>query len=314
MPYGRERRLHVPLIGALVIKEFQTWLRGRLTFAAFTLLVLLVALMVFLLGTLILAPDANAAPALFSTTSTTSTNILVANRAVFLFGAVGVCVILAAAVVAPAVAASAFASERERGTLDLLLLQGPGPARIVLGKVLAALVFSLLLLAVGIPFFAPAWSFGGVQADQVIAMITIVCTVTLFYCALGVFFGSLFKSTLPAAMFAQGVALFMVFGTLGLHLTFAILSGNDAFRPLLWLNPFLALLSGGGSATDSFARGAPVAYRNVLSLPPQSWAPGVLLPAWVIGSLAWTALAVLLVAGATVAIEPTHPLKGRRAR
>ena len=31
------------LIGALVIKEFQTWLRGRLTFAAFTLLVLMQA-------------------------------------------------------------------------------------------------------------------------------------------------------------------------------------------------------------------------------------------------------------------------------
>jgi ABC-type transport system involved in multi-copper enzyme maturation permease subunit len=304
----------VPLIGALVIKEFQTWLRGRLTFAAFTLLVLLVGLMVFLLGTLILAPDANAAPALFSTTSTTSTNLLVANRAIFLFGAVGLCVILASAVVAPAVSASAFASERERGTLDLLLLQGPGPARIVLGKVLAAVVFSLLLLAVGIPFFAPAWSFGGVAADQVIAMMTILCTITLFFCALGVFFGSLFKTVLPAALFAQGVALFFIFGTLGLHLAVSILSGNDAFRPLLWLNPLLALLSGGGSATDAFARGAPVAYRSVLSLPPQSWAPGLLLPAWVIGSLAWTTLAVLLVAGAAIAIEPTHPLKGKRAR
>jgi len=304
----------VPLIGALVIKEFQTWLRGRLTFAAFTLLVLLVALLVFLLGMLILAPDANAAPALFSTTSTTTTNILVANRAIFLFGAVGLCVILAAAVVAPAVSASAFANERERGTLDLLLLQGPGPARIVLGKVLAALIFSLLLLAVGVPFFAPAWSFGGVQPDQVIAFVTILCTVTLFYCALGVFFGSLFKAALPAAFFAQGTALFMVFGTLGLHLAFSILSGNDAFRPLLWLNPFLALLSGGGAATDAFARGAPVAYRGVLSLPAQNWAPGLLLPAWVIGSLAWTALAILLVAGAAIAIEPTHPLKGRRAR
>jgi ABC-type transport system involved in multi-copper enzyme maturation permease subunit len=303
----------VPLIGALVIKEFQTWLRGRLTFAVFTLLVLLVALMVFLLGMLILAPDANAAPALFSTTSTTTTNLLVANRAIFLFGAVGLCVILAAAVVAPAVSASAFAGERERGTLDLLLLQGPGPARIVLGKVLAALVFSLLLLAVGVPFFAPAWSFGGVQPDQVIALITILCTATLFFCALGVFFGAVLKGALQAALFAQGAALFVVFGTLGLHLAFVILGGNDVFRPLLWLNPFLALLSGGGAATDAFARGAPAAYRGVLSLPPQSWAPGLLLPAWVIGSLAWTALAVLLVVGAAVAIEPTHPLKGRRA-
>src|SRR5438045_6982674 len=192
----------MPLIGALVIKEFQTWLRGRLTFAAFALLVLLVSLLVSLLGMLILDPDANAAPALFSTTSTTTTNLLVANRAIFLFGAVGLCVILAAAVVAPAVSASAFAGERERGTLDLLLLQGAGPARIVLGLVLAALIFILVLLAVGLPFFAPAWSFGGVQADQVIAMLTILCTVTLFYCALGVFFGSMFTSSLPAALFS----------------------------------------------------------------------------------------------------------------
>jgi hypothetical protein len=108
--------------------------------------------------------------------------------------------------------------------------------------------------------------------------------------------------------------LFLVFGTLGLHLAFVLIGGNDMFRPLLWLNPFLALLSGGGSATDAFARGAPAAYRGVLSLPPQSWAPGLLLPAWVIGSLAWTALAVLLVVGAAIVIEPTHALKGRRAR
>jgi ABC-type transport system involved in multi-copper enzyme maturation permease subunit len=232
----------------------------------------------------------------------------------FLFGAVGRCVILAAAVVAPVVSASAFAAERERGTLDLLLLQGPGPARIVLGKLLAALVFSLLLLAVGVPFFAPSWSFGGVGPDQVIALITIMCTVTLFFCALGVFFGAVLRGSLQAALFAQGVALFVVFGTLGLHLAFVILGGNDMFRPLLWLNPFLALLSSGGSATDAFARGAPAAYRTVLSLPAQSWAPGLLLPAWVIGSLAWTILAVLLAMGAAIVIEPTHPLKGKRAR
>jgi hypothetical protein len=74
------------------------------------------------------------------------------------------------------------------------------------------------------------------------------------------------------------------------------------------------LLSAGGAATDAFARGAPAAFRTVLSLPPQSWAPGLLLPAWVIGSLAWTALAVVFLVGATIAIEPTHPLKGRRAQ
>ena len=122
------------------------------------------------------------------------------------------------------------------------------------------------------------------------------------------------NGSLQAALFAQGVALFIIFGTLGLHVAFVILGGNDTFRPLLWLNPFLALLSGGGSATDAFARGAPAAYRSVLSLPAMNWISGLLLPAWVIGSLAWTALAVLLIGGAAVAIEPTHPLKARRSR
>jgi ABC-type transport system involved in multi-copper enzyme maturation permease subunit len=304
----------MPLIGALVVKEFQTWLRGRLTFAAFALLVLFVALLVFLLGLLILAPDANAAPALFSTTSTTSSNLLVANRAIFLFGAVSLCVILASAVVAPAIAASAFAGERERRTLDLLLLQGPGPSRIVLGKVLAALIFSLLLLAAAAPFFAPAWSFGGVQPDQVITLVTVLGSATLLFCSLGVFFGAVVRGSLQAALFAQGVALFLLFGTLGLHLGFVVLGNVDIFRPLLWLNPFLALLSGGGTVTDAFARGAPAAYRQVLSLPAANWAPGVLLPAWVIGSVMWTLLALLLVAAAAVVIDPCHPLKRGRAR
>src|SRR5207302_10673768 len=170
------------------------------------------------------------------TTPTTSSNLLVANRALFLFGAGGLCVVLAAGVVATTVAASAFAGERERGTLDLLLLQGPGPARIVLGKVFAALGFSLLLLLVAAPFFAPAWSFGGVQSDQIVALLTIVCTATLLFSAIGVFCGALLRGALPAALFAQGAALFLLFGTIGLHLGLTILAGNDALRPLLWLN------------------------------------------------------------------------------
>jgi hypothetical protein len=127
-----------------------------------------------------------------------------------------------------------------------------------------------------------------------------------------VFFGALLPGSLQAALFAQGVALFILFGTLGLQLAFQLLAGNDMLKPLLWLNPFLALLSGGGSATDAFARAAPVAYRGVLALPAQNWAPGMLLPAWVIGSLTWTVLAVILVVAASVVIEPMHPLKARR--
>jgi hypothetical protein len=75
--------------------------------------------------------------------------------------------------------------------------------------------------------------------------------------------------------------------------------------------PFLALLSAGGSATDAFARGRRAAFRTVLSLPPQSWAPCSAR----VGhrQSGGTALAVVLVVGAAIAIEPPI-LKGGRAR
>ncbi len=302
------------ILPALVVKEFQTWLRGRLTFAAFSALVVLTSVLVFVFGLLILAPDASAAPALFSTTATTGGNILVTYRALFLFGAVGLSLLLAAGVVAPTVAASAFAGERERGTMDLLLLQGPGAAWIVLGKVLAALAFSLLVLAVGLPLFAPAWSFGGVPLDQLLAFATVLLAATLLFSTLGVLFGALFQRALPAAVFAQGVALLLLFGTLGLTFGAAALAGTDSLRPILWLNPFLAFLSAGGNATESFARQAPGALRWGLMLHPSTWIPGLLIPAWAISSALWTVLSAIFIVAASVAIDPCHPLRARRSR
>lgn len=304
----------MPLLGALVAKEFQTWLRGRFTFAIFSALVLALSVLVFLLGLLILAPDANAAPALFSNTSTTGApSALIQNRALFLFGAVGLCLLLAAGVVAPAVAASAFAGERERSTLDLLLLHTPGPEWVVAGKVLAALLFSLLVLGVGVPLFAPVWSFGGVPGEAILALVVVLLSATLLFCALGVCLGAIVRGPLPAALLAQAVVLFLLFGTLGLYVALATLGGNESLRPLLWLNPFLALLAGGGSVTEAFARLAPSAYRTALVLPPATPIEGLVLPAWLVSSALLAGLAALLMLAASVAIDPCHPFKrGRR--
>ncbi len=302
------------ILPALVVKELQTWLHGRLTFAAFTALVLATSVLVFLLGLLVLAPDANAAPTLFSTASTTSTtNLLVTNRALFLFGAVGICVVLAAAVVAPAVAASAFAGERERGTLDLLLLNGQGAGRVVLGKLLAALIFSLLLLVVAAPLFAPSWSFGGVQLEQLAAFAAVLVAATALFVAIGILFAAIFERPLTASLFAQAASLFLLFGTLGVHFGVNGLGGADAARSVLWLNPFLALLSIGGSVTESFARQAPIAVRSAMALPPVAL-PGMVLPAWALASMLWLALTALFTFVASVVIDPYHPLKVRGVR
>jgi ABC-type transport system involved in multi-copper enzyme maturation permease subunit len=210
------------------------------------------------------------------------------------------------------VTASAFAAERERGTLDLLLLQGPGTLRLVLGKVLAGFLFSLLVLGVSIPLFPAAWSFGGVQPEQGLTLVSVVLISTLLFCALGVFFGALVRSALQAVFLTQAVAFFFLFGTLGLHLAASAMGGSDLFKPLLWLNPFLALLSAGGPAIDAVGRQVPPLYRVAISLPQASWIPGLALPAWIVACALWSMLAAALVLVTSVVVDPCHPLKTRR--
>jgi ABC-type transport system involved in multi-copper enzyme maturation permease subunit len=220
-------------------------------------------------------------------------------------------VLLAAAVVAPTVTASAFAAERERGTMDLLLLQGPSAGRVVFGKVLAGFIFCLFVLGVSIPLFPAAWSFGGVTGDQVLTMASVVFVSTFLFCALGVFFGALTRSALQAAYLAQAVAFFLIFGTLGLHLAASAFGAGDLFRPLLWLNPYVALLSSASAATDAVARAAP-SFRLLGTLAQVTWIPGLALPAWILACALWSMLAAALVLVTGVVVDPCHPLKTRR--
>lgn len=304
-----------PFLVALLVKEFQTWLRARLTFATFGMLVLGMSVLVFLLSVLILAPDANAAPALLGSPSTNSSNpsnaLLITHRSLFVFAAAALSMLLAAGVLASAVASSAFAGERDRGTLDLLLMQGVGAGHIVAGKVGAAAVFSLLILLGGLPLFAPSWSYGGVSGDHLLAFGIVLLAGTLLFAAVGVILGAVVRGQLAAALLALGATLFLFFGTFAVHISAVLMGAGDAVKPLLWLNPFLALVSAGGSVTEAFARLAPQAFRGSIVLLPVALVPGVLLPAWVVASAVWCVLSIGLMAIASVVIDPCHPVKVR---
>ena len=304
----------MPLLVALVIKEMQTWLRGRLTFAVFGSVVLILCTLFVVLALRVLGPEANQPPPATQAPGTGNTvnAFIVTNRALLLFASMGLCVLLTSAAVAPAVAASAFAGERERGMMDLLLLQAPGPGRIVLGKVIAAFLFSLLVLLVSLPLFGPAWSFGGVSTEFMTMLGVVVLTSTLLFTAIGVFFSSMLLGVLSATIFAQGAALFFLFGLPGIYLVAQLAGAGEAVQPILWLNPFASVLSAGGNTSDALARAAPPAIRGLISLPTGAWVPGFTVPAWAIGSTLWTLIAVLLMAFSTVAIDPNHPWRLRR--
>jgi ABC-type transport system involved in multi-copper enzyme maturation permease subunit len=303
----------MPLVLALVIKEFQTWLRGRLTFLLFTALVLLMSVLFLMLSLRVLGVDPNAPPGITQNPNTTNLNaFVVGNRGVLLFGSMGLCLLLAAGVIAPAVAASAFASEREHGMFDLLLLQTPGAGRIVFGKAVAAFLFTALVLGMAAPLYGPAWSFGGVEPQQIGIFVAIAAACTLFFTCLGLFFGAVVRGGLSATILAQAVALFVLFGLPGVGLLAEIAGAGEAFRPLLWFNPFLSLMSAGGSVTEAFAREVPRLYRGMVSLPTITPIPGTTLPVWGISGILWVLASVVLLIATAVAIDPCHPLKTMR--
>ena len=64
-------------------------------------------------------------------------------------------------------AASAVAQEKDRRTLELLLLTNLSNSELVLGKLLASLLAVLTLLAAGLPFFLLTTLFGGVSYQQI---------------------------------------------------------------------------------------------------------------------------------------------------
>lgn len=71
-------------------------------------------------------------------------------------------------------AASAVAQEKDRRTLDLLLMTRLSDSELVLGKLLAALLNVLVLLAAGLPLLVLTMLFGGVALEQVlrVALVT----------------------------------------------------------------------------------------------------------------------------------------------
>ena len=97
------------------------------------------------------------------------------------FRALAGVVMATVALVVPGLVGPTISGERERQTLDLLLVTPLGPARIVLGKLVAALAFVVLLVIACLPLFSVAFLLGGVGIAEVLEVVafTLVGAITI---------------------------------------------------------------------------------------------------------------------------------------
>jgi ABC-2 type transport system permease protein len=150
---------------------------------------------------------------------------------------------------APALAAGAISGERERQTLDVLLVSRVSAFGIVWGKLVASMAYILLLILTALPLFAAVFLFGGIDFQEFVLSQLVTVATALCLGAVAIFFSALFQRSLAATVSSYAFAFLLTIGTaiLGLIATASESFGRNSLGGGLqvaaewYVNPFYAL-------------------------------------------------------------------------
>lgn len=211
LPRGRRIRALRDLLARnpVVIKELRGRMRGPRAFVVLTVYLLLMSSFVTLLYVVYVASTSN----VFNGSS----GQLIGK---FVFGSVVGIELLLVCFIAPAFTAGAISGERERQTYDLLRTTLLPASALVLGKLISALSYILLLLLAAFPLQSLAFLLGGVAPEEVLIATGLLIATAFLFGTSGVFFSSLMRRTLGSTVLTYGFALL---ATLGLPLILAAL-------------------------------------------------------------------------------------------
>jgi ABC-type transport system involved in multi-copper enzyme maturation permease subunit len=258
-PAGRRLVWPVPgrlfgwLANPLAGKELLARMRGPRTFVVATLELLpLAAVAAGLYAMIAAAPSADA--------------VTTAPVGKLFFAAVTAVELALICLLAPALTADLISGERERRTLDLLLVTPLSRRQIVVGKLVAALGSLLLLIVLALPIQAVAVLIGGVGLEELgVGLLILALTATSYGCV-GLFWSARLRTTRGAMLFSYLTTLLGV-GGVPLVLVLAVVASSlfgfraeDALWPLSWL------LNGPQTSSLRFSGGAGVPAATPMQL------------------------------------------------
>ncbi len=130
----------------------------------------------------------------------------------------------------PAIAAGSISGERERQTLDLLLVTKMSPFSIVLGKLMSSLVYVAFLIVATLPIFGITFYFGGISLKYIFGLLGLVFLTACMVGAVSIFFSCFMKKTISAIVLMYLVIGLLCFGTLlilGFYIMYYSMKGFD---------------------------------------------------------------------------------------
>lgn len=115
--------------------------------------------------------------------------------------------------VAPAMTAGSIAGERERQTLELLLVTNTGSLSIVFGKLMESFAFLALLIFSGLPVMCLTMLLGGISILQILTDMLFLMVCAFAAACVGILCSSFMKNTVAATIISYVLILLIGLGT-----------------------------------------------------------------------------------------------------
>lgn len=129
-----------------------------------------------------------------------------------LFSTLAFAAVLLLAFIPVSVTASAISGERERRTLDLMLVTRASAVGIAAGKLVGSVLYMLFLLIASLPALSLVYLFGGVPARHIVLVLTVAAATALAHASLGLVLSVLLRRTIVATVIAYIIVLGLLFG------------------------------------------------------------------------------------------------------
>lgn len=181
---------------AMIVKELRSYLRGVRPFV-------LISIYLLVLGGILLLAYATEVSSSFVSRSSLGMMIYVV-----VFGLA----LLQITFLTPAMNASALGGERDRQTIDLLLIAPIKPWMLVVGKLVAPCLFLLLLSLATVPLAGVAFLIGGIELRDLLVGLVLLVMTTLSYGSIGIWAAASARSSRSSTMLAQGLVFMLAIG------------------------------------------------------------------------------------------------------
>ena len=246
---------------------------------------------------------------------------------------------------APAFTAGAISLEREKQTLDMLATTPVSSLSIVIGKLVSALTYLVVLILASVPLTAMVFVFGGVAPDDVVRGYVVLLTTALGLSCVGLFWSALMKRTQAATIATYFAMLAVTLGSFFIFYFWNTMTGGGVAsvgplrgRPpeaLVYLNPYFAqadvmcgVESGFGDwcSQVAFVSDKPV-FGGIAPVPQPAPAQGFAKPGvmpdvgvpdmvqpfgvvrdsfWPKTAMSWIVLSVVLIVGSVQLVTPAR--------